>query len=107
MSQIKRGNDQTFAGIFLIGLAILFITNYWWPGIMFVIGIAMIARTVSEGRAWNADRNALVVIGIGLVFAAWDFIDDVLRIDGGILWPVVLILVGIYLLFGQRLRANR
>lgn len=103
MRQRGSNHDQTFAGVFLIGLAVLFITGFWWPGIMFVLGIAMLVRTVSEGRNWTDDRNALVLIGIGVVFTALDFFDT-LNINGGALWPILLIALGVYLLFGKNLR---
>jgi hypothetical protein len=37
-------------GIFLIGLGILIYTGGWWPGIMFVIGLASGAELVFRGR---------------------------------------------------------
>lgn len=91
----KQRSEQIFGGSFLIGLAILFITGYWWPGIMFVIGISMIIRSVSEGQSWSADRNALIVLVIGVVFA--------LPIFGGNWLPLLLIALGAYMLFGERL----
>lgn len=97
----SKPSDQTFAGVFLIGLAVLFITHYWWPGIMFVIGIAMIARTIAEGRQWNANQNALIVLGIGAVFAIMDVVGSISIFSGGLLWPLILIGVGLYLLCGR------
>ena len=98
-------NDQTFSGVLLIGLALLFLTGYWWPGIMFVLGIAMLARTIRDGLPWSTNRNALVVLGIGGLFAVWDVFDSSL-LGGGRLWPVILILAGVYLLFGQNIRSQ-
>jgi hypothetical protein len=103
MSSRKQQSDQTFGGIMLIGLAVLFLTGYWWPGIMFVIGAAMIARTVSEGGDWLSNRNALIVIGIGVVFAVMDVFHF---LSGNLLWPLLLIAGGAYLLFGDRLRGG-
>ena len=37
---MKKDNLQT--GIWLIGIGILALTNFWWPGIMFVIGLSML-----------------------------------------------------------------
>jgi hypothetical protein len=103
MSSNRPNNDQTFAGVFFIGLAILFITGYWWPGIMFVIGIAMLVRTVSQGRSWTDDRQGLTMLGIGVVFALLDLFSN-LNLSAGSLWPLVLIGIGVYLLFGKNLR---
>src|SRR4051812_22061822 len=86
----KRSN-QIFGGTFLIGLAVLFLTNWWWPGIMFVIGIAMIARAGAEGRNWMSERAGLICIGIGVVFGFFSFN----------WWPLILIAIGVYLLLGN------
>lgn len=39
----ERANAVT-AGIWLIGLGVLFATRFWWPGILFLIGITAIVR---------------------------------------------------------------
>jgi hypothetical protein len=87
----KRSNE-IFGGTFLIGLAALFLLNWWWPGIMFVIGIALIVRAVAEGRNWMSERGGLICLGIGVVFAFFSFN----------WWPLVLIAIGLYLLLGNR-----
>ena len=102
MNQRTSKNDQTFAGVFLIGMAILFLTGWWWPGILFVIGVAMAVRAVNEGRSWTDDRNALVMLGLGVVFLLLDFLGDF-----GSIWPFMLIAVGAYLLFGKNLTSGR
>ena len=87
----KRSNE-IFGGTFLIGLAVLFLLNWWWPGIMFVIGIALLVRAVAEGRNWMSERGGLVCLGIGVVFTFFSFN----------WWPLILIAIGVYLLFGNR-----
>lgn len=37
-------------GIFLIGLGVLIMTGNWWPGIMFVLGLAIGAERVFRGK---------------------------------------------------------
>ncbi|MCC6801393.1 MAG: hypothetical protein IT319_00810 [Anaerolineae bacterium] len=93
----KRASE-IFGGTFLIGLAILFLVNWWWPGIMYVIGIALIARTVAQGRSWTEERAGVVCIGIGVIFT----LINVLNIFTFNWWPLLLILLGLYLLFGNR-----
>lgn len=93
----KRANE-VFGGTFLIGLAILFLINWWWPGIMFVIGIALLVRTVAQGRNWTDERGGLICLGIGVVFT----LVDVLNVFSFNWWPLLLILIGVYLLFGNR-----
>ncbi len=85
----KGRADQISGGVFMIGLAILFMTGFWWPGIMFVIGASAMARGVAEGQAWYTVPGGLWMIGIGLVFA-FNFS-----------WPMILILIGLSMLFGQ------
>lgn len=40
----KSQADQAATGVFLIGLAVLFMTGFWWPGMLFVIGFSSMAR---------------------------------------------------------------
>jgi hypothetical protein len=88
----KERTDQIAGGVFIIGLAVLFMTGYWWPGIMFVIGASSLARGMAEGREWYAVQGALWTIGIGLAFAI------------GFSLPLLLIIVGLSMLFGYRFR---
>ena len=94
-----KRDEQVFAGVFLIGLAVLFLTHYWWPGILFVIGAAMIARTMAQGGDWTSDRRALGGIAVGVVFAALDLFGKIF--SASLLWPLVLIGLGLFLLFGK------
>ena len=87
----KRSNE-IFGGTFLIGLAVLFLINWWWPGIMFVIGIALLVRAVAEGRSWSSERGGLICLGIGVVFTFFSIN----------FWPLILIAIGVYLLVGNR-----
>jgi hypothetical protein len=94
----ERRANEIFGGTFLIGLAVLVLINWWWPGIMYVIGIALLVRAVAQGRNWTDERGGLIALAIGVVFT----LTDVLRIFSFNWWPIVLILLGVYLLFGNR-----
>jgi hypothetical protein len=85
----KERADQAAGGVFLIGLAILFMTGFWWPGIMFVIGASAIARGVAEGQDWYNVPGGLSMIGLGLLF--WQ----------GFSWPLLLIFIGASMLLGK------
>lgn len=98
----KERSDQVFGGIMFIGIAILFLVNWFWPGILFVLGIAQIAKSIEEGKNWADNRGALVVIAVGIFFA----LQDVLNIFNGNWWPLLLIALGLYLLFGNNLRRS-
>jgi len=97
----EKRSSEILGGTFLIGLAILFLTGWWWPGIMYVIGIALIARTVSEGRNWTDERAGLISIGIGVFFTALRLLSVVIN-----WWPLILVVLGLYLLFGNRRGGN-
>lgn len=92
MDNVKQRSNEISTGVFLIGLAILFITGYWWPGIMFVIGIASIAQALGEGKTWYAAQGGLWAIGIGLVFAV------------GFSLPLLLIIIGVSMILGYRFK---
>jgi hypothetical protein len=96
----KDRADQVFGGIILIGIAILFIVNWLWPGILFVLGIALIAKSISEGKNWADNRGALVVLAVGLLFT----LGNVLKILSVNWLPLLLIVIGLYLLFGNKIR---
>jgi hypothetical protein len=98
----KERSDQIFGGVMLIGIAILFLINWFWPGILFVVGIALLAKSVGEGKSWAENRGALVVLAVGVFFV----LEDVLNIFSGNWWPFLLILLGVYLLFGHNLRRD-
>ncbi|HVU11864.1 MAG TPA: hypothetical protein VHD90_11325 [Phototrophicaceae bacterium] len=101
MSQ-HRGNE-VFGGTFLIGLAVIFLLGWWWPGIMYVIGIAFLARAAAEGRSWTEERIGLGALAIAIIFTVL----AILRIFSGILWPLILVVIGLYLLFGRQWMPNR
>jgi hypothetical protein len=92
MESVKQRANEISTGTFLIGLAFLFITGNWWPGIMYVIGISSIAQALSEGKAWYAAQGGLWAIGIGLVF------------QFGFSLPLLLIIIGGSMLLGYRFR---
>lgn len=93
----QRAN-QVLGGTFLIGLAVLVIINWWWPGILYVAGIALLARGRAQGRKWSEDYPGLIVLALAVIFT----LGDVLRLFSFNWLPILLILVGLYLLFGNR-----
>jgi hypothetical protein len=100
----QERSSQIGTGIFLIGLALIFLFDFVWPGIMFVVGVSLLVAEFYEEREINFASSrvvgALVVIGIGLLGVV-DF-----NIDWGRIWPLFLIALGVALLFGNRLRGG-
>jgi len=98
----EKRSSEIFGGTFLIGLALLFLFGWWWPGILFVLGIALMVRAVAAGRNWTDERGGLAILAIGVLFMLTDVI-DIFSFN----WlPILLVLVGLYLLFGNRLRGG-
>ncbi len=63
---IIAGDRLMVAGL-LLGLAVLAYTRFWWPGVMFVVGAFVVARTAAMGR-WRATATVGIwTIGIGVV----------------------------------------
>lgn len=59
-SQIKNlSNAVMFAG-----LGVLFITNYWWPGIMFVLGVSKAIEYLSQNQLKETLLILLIFIGV-------------------------------------------
>lgn len=98
----KDRADQIFGGIFLIGLAVLFATGWWFPGILFVVGAASLGRTYADGKSLSENNGALITIAIGGIF----LIGDVFSFFGGNWLPLLFILLGGYLLFGDKLKGE-
>jgi len=46
----RRNHNPITGGLLLIGIGVLALTGWWWPGIMVVLGIAIGAGLVFRGR---------------------------------------------------------
>jgi hypothetical protein len=69
MSNVFRERaDQISGAVFMIGMGILFATHFWWPGILFVIGVTSLVRGLSEGRRWYSLQGALWMFALGAFF---------------------------------------
>jgi hypothetical protein len=58
----KRAQAVSLA-LFFIGLAILAVTEAWWPGIMLVIGLPLALRQYLLGRLHDMLVSLLVFVG--------------------------------------------
>jgi hypothetical protein len=82
----QRTKSGISGGIFLIGLGILIMTGAWWPGIMFVIGLAIGADRAFRGNYMQALTAFAVCLAIGLISAT--------DIPWNIFGPFLLISIG-------------
>ena len=55
------------AGLLLIGLGVLALTGWWWPGIMVVLGIAIGSGLVFRGRYLAGAVVAAIFFAIPLL----------------------------------------
>lgn len=78
-------------GIILIGIGMLIITNWWWPGIMLVIGCALAAERFIKGQLAQAVGVFALFLAIPLGIA---ILQDI-NIPWNIVVPFVLIAIGI------------
>jgi hypothetical protein len=93
----KERSGRVSGAIFLIGLGIIAFFNYWWPGIMFVIAATMLVGEYMETNTINFSSGRVIGAGVVLIIGLLGAID--FNIDWGKLWPVVLILLGLWVLF--------
>jgi hypothetical protein len=83
-------------GLFLIGIAVLAVTGWWWPGILVLIGLTSLVTGLaggrSSGRSWAGIQGALWLFGLALIAQLnwW--------------WPGILVLVGLGAIVGAVLR---
>jgi hypothetical protein len=62
-------------GIILLGLGLLIITGWWWPGIMLVLGVAFAVERLLQGRNRDAVVVAVIFIGIPLLISTTQHIN--------------------------------
>lgn len=84
--------DGMTGGIWLIGLAVLFLTGRWWPGILVLVGLSALfsglAHAKSSAERLGALQGAAWMLGLAVIaaFGWW--------------WPGILVLVGISAVLG-------
>ncbi|MDE2505740.1 MAG: hypothetical protein KGM43_00865 [Planctomycetota bacterium] len=62
-----RQGHEIAGGVFLVGFGILFLTGFWWPGLIFVVGGSMIIEGLVSGRG----RFALAAGLWPILFGVW------------------------------------
>ena len=75
--------------LFLVGLAIIFFLDSWWPGIMLVIGVPLALKQFLNGRFSDAAISFFVFVGF--------FIIANFNISWKILIPILFIMAAVYI----------
>ena len=52
-NDLKKRGSAISGGIFLISLGVLIFTDWWWPGIMFALGLSGGAELIFRGKIWR------------------------------------------------------
>ena len=90
----KRMASAISGGIFLISLGVLLYTGWWWPGIMFAIGLSGGAELVFRGK--TARGIGTLVFFCAIPIAIW--IVQKVEIPWSLVGPLVLIGIGVIVL---------
>ena len=107
-----EGTQSWAWGASLILLGLLFLldnfgftnvrTYNWWAVFILAPGLSMLSRAISlytERKIMTRGVSRNGVFGLVLILVSFSFL---FGIGFGFIWPILLISVGIYLLFGNR-----
>jgi hypothetical protein len=87
----KRKASGISGGIFLIGLGMLLITGWWWPGILLVIGLSGGAEQIFRGQMSRGIGTIVFFSAIAIVVTIVQSTDVTWAIVG----PFILIVLGV------------
>jgi len=90
----QRMASAISGGIFLICLGVLLYTGWWWPGIMFAIGLSGGAELIFRGKTMRGIGTLAFFCAIP--FAVW--IIQKGEIPWSLVGPLVLIGIGVIVL---------
>lgn len=88
---MRRNMIRTIStGILLIGLGVLFYTNFWWPGILIVLWVSIGVREYLSKRYYDLFVSTIILLGL--------FVMYYLNVNWNILLPILFVLGGIYII---------
>ena len=87
----KKQASAISGGIFLICLGILIFTGWWWPGIMFAIGLSSGAELIFRGQ--TSKGIGTLVFFSAIPFVVW--IVNETTIPWSIVGPLILVALGV------------
>ncbi len=83
----KQQADAVVGGTFLIGLGLLFLLNWFWPGILLLIGVTALVDQWFKGRPAKGLITLLLFGGLALVLSV--------GVGLQIVFPIALITLGL------------
>lgn len=86
------------SALLLVGLALVFFFDSWWPAIMLVIGIPLALRQFLMGRFSDATLSLFVFVGF--------FVIAQFNISWKVLIPILFIMAAIYILCKEWVKAE-
>ena len=90
----RQKGDAISGGILLIGLGVLLYTGWWWPAIMFVVGLSSGAGLIFRGK--TAQGVGTLALLWSIPIAIW--IIQKAEIPWSLVGPMILIGVGVIVL---------
>lgn len=94
MADRSRSANHAFVGTFLVGLGLIGIFDYWWPGIMFVVAGAILVSSLLEGRLGHNLLSIAILVAIGLIGVVGQL--DLGKVP---FWEILFIAIGLAYLF--------
>lgn len=101
MSQpvVSKGKAEALSnGVFLIGLGVLFYTNFWWPGILLALWAMLAVRQLLSDRRFDFIVSTVVLGGI--------FIISYFSLNWDLILPALFVLGGLYIIFREYLYSD-
>lgn len=89
----KKKAHASSTALFLIGLAVLMVTESWWPGILLAVGLSLALRQFLLGRVYDMMTSLLIFVGA--------FVTVQFDISWRILLPILFTLGALYILFRE------
>ena len=83
----KQNADTLGAGMFLVGLGVLFLLDWFWPGILGLLGIVALATQWARGNLLRGLSSLVLLSGLTILFTvgfAWEYV-----------FPIGLIVLGL------------
>ena len=83
----KQNADTLGAGMLLVGLGVLFLLDWFWPGILGLLGIVALATQWARGNLLRGLSSLVLLGGLTILFTvgfAWEYV-----------FPIGLIVLGL------------